>query len=447
MPRQPRPPDATPGSPGSRAGLTIIGEYRNAASVPPARPPQHPAAPAAEGTQRLTSNPTGAPRPHKAHRTGPRASTAGRSSRSPTTPQRPGRSTSGLDDAPVVVETTTGRGPLESIRQLVRIGSESRVPAQQREPDPTQPRMNRQRRRRPGRPRPFPPPGPPITSPSERSPRRAHGCSRFSSACARAKPPYGRCTDVLSTPDLGVRYTYKAGTLHVLTSRKAAIFPVFQALQTRTSALRRAHAAPAAPRHFGPVSAAAAQRHGAPIAGRAQRQPRQRPLVRPRGLEQTLLARELARRDVGAVPPIQPAHRRRDLAWRPAIPPRRLAHLRLDLAPGRERRRPGRAVQRRARPRPRPHSNRRVVEPGADPRHRLTPQLADQRRPQHRPQSRQRPVLGAAAARWNRAHADIRRARAQPRPNDRRGRRLTPLAGRRTSGASRLRRRRLSGYA
>ena len=111
MPRQPRPPDATPGSPGSRAGLTIIGEYRNAASVPPARPPQHPAAPAAEGTQRLTSNPTGAPRPHKAHRTGPRASTAGRSSRSPTTPQRPGRSTSGLDDAPVVVETTTRRGP------------------------------------------------------------------------------------------------------------------------------------------------------------------------------------------------------------------------------------------------------------------------------------------------------------------------------------------------
>ena len=57
--------------------------------------------------------------------------------RSPTTPQRPGRSTSSRDAAPVVVETTTCRGPLESIRQLVRIGSESRVPAQQREPDPT----------------------------------------------------------------------------------------------------------------------------------------------------------------------------------------------------------------------------------------------------------------------------------------------------------------------
>ena len=91
-----RPPDATgaaparrttPDSPGSRAGLIIIGRYRNAASVPPARPPQHPAVPAAEGTQRPTSNPMGAAcpaagpagrqRPHKAHRTGPRASRAG----------------------------------------------------------------------------------------------------------------------------------------------------------------------------------------------------------------------------------------------------------------------------------------------------------------------------------------------------------------------------------
>ena len=51
-------------------------------------------------------------------------------------------------------------------------------------------------------------------------------------------------------------------------------------------------------------------------------------------------------------------------------------------------------------------------------------------------------LLRAAAARWNRAHADIRRARAQPRPNDRRGRSLMPLAGRCTSGAFRLRRRR-----
>ena len=302
--------------------------------------------------------------------------------------------------------------------------------------------MDRQRCWRPGRTRPFPPPGPPITSPSERRRRRAHGRGRPRAPCARAKPPCGRCTDVLSTPDLGVRYTYKAGTLHELTSRTAASFPLSQALKTCAGALRRAHAAPAAPRHFGPVSAAPAQRHGAPIAGAAQRQPRQRTLVRPRGLEQTLLARELARRDVGAVPPIQPAHRRRDLARPPAIPPRRLAHLRFDLAPGRERRRPGCAVQRHARPRTRTRFDRRVVEPGADPRYRLTPQLADQRRTQHRPQSRQRPLLRAAAARWNRAHADIRRARAQPRPNDRRGRELMPLAGRRTSGAFRLLRRR-----
>ena len=248
--------------------------------------------------------------------------------------------------------------------------------------------MDRQCCRRPGRPRPFPPPGPPITSPSERRRRRAHGRDRPRAPCARAKPPCGRCTDVLSTTNLGVRYTYKAGTLHELTSRKAAIFPLPQPLQTLTSALRRAHAAPAAPRHFGPVSAAAAQRHGAPVATGAQRQPRQRPLVRPRGLEHPLLARELARRDAGAVPPIQPAHRRRDLAWRPAIPPRRLAHLRLDLAPGRERRSPGRAVQRRARPRPRAHVDRRVVEPGADPRYRLTSQLADQSLPQQRRQFR-----------------------------------------------------------
>ena len=199
--------------------------------------------------------------------------------RPPTTPQRPGRSTSGLGAVAVVVETTTRRGPLESIRQRPRIGSESGLPAQQREPDPTQPRMDRQRCRRPARPRPFPPPGSPITSPSERSRRRADSRGRFSAPAARAKPPFGRCTNFRCTTNLGVRYTDKAGTLHVLTSRKAAIFPVFQARQTLTSALRRAHAAPTAPRHFGPVSAAAAQRHGAPVATGAQRQPRQRPLV------------------------------------------------------------------------------------------------------------------------------------------------------------------------
>ena len=95
--------------------------------------------------------------------------------------------------------------------------------------------MDRQRRQRPARTRPFPPPAPPITSPSERPPRRPHGRAKFSPrptfhrrpGCARVKPSYGRGTNVLSTPDLGIRYTDKAGTLHELTSRKAAIFPVF----------------------------------------------------------------------------------------------------------------------------------------------------------------------------------------------------------------------------
>ena len=64
-----RPPDATgaappgaqhPTAPAAEPAIPVIGRYRNAASVPPARPPQHRVAPAAEGTQRPTSNPTGA---------------------------------------------------------------------------------------------------------------------------------------------------------------------------------------------------------------------------------------------------------------------------------------------------------------------------------------------------------------------------------------------------
>ena len=125
--------------------------------------------------------------------------------------------------------------------------------------------MDRQRGRRPARPRPVPSPGPPITSPSERPRRRAHGRGRSLAPCARAKPPSGRCTDVLSTPDLGVRYTYKAGTLHELTSRKAASSPLPQPCQTFTSALRRAHAAPAAPRRR---SATARRSRGAHSASR-----------------------------------------------------------------------------------------------------------------------------------------------------------------------------------
>ena len=67
--------------------------------------------------------------------------------------------------------------------------------------------MDRQRRRRPGRTRPFPPPGPPITSPSERPRRRADSRGRFSAPATRAKPPFGRCTDFRCTTNLGVRYT------------------------------------------------------------------------------------------------------------------------------------------------------------------------------------------------------------------------------------------------